>query len=65
MSLISVDLPLPETPVIDDEAAQRKFHGDVFQIVLARAPHDELLRRCRGGGRREDRCERLRKDIGR
>ena len=26
-----------------DEAAQRKFDGDVFEIVFARAAHDELL----------------------
>ena len=27
----------------DDEAAQRKFDGDVLEVVFARAVHDELL----------------------
>ena len=42
MSLTSVDLPEPDTPVTDDEAAERERHVDVAQVVLARADDREL-----------------------
>ncbi len=35
MSLISVDLPEPDTPVTDDQAAERDVDVDAAQVVLA------------------------------
>ena len=47
MSRTSVLLPLPLTPVIDDEAAERDLDVDVAQVVLARALDGEPLVRRR------------------
>jgi hypothetical protein len=42
MSLISVLLPEPLTPVTHGERAEREAHVDVAQVVLARAAHHQL-----------------------
>ena len=43
MSLTSVDLPDPDTPVTAHEHAERELDVDVLEVVLAGAAHDELL----------------------
>ena len=42
MSLTSVDLPEPETPVTATKQPSGNAHVDVAQVVLARADHGEL-----------------------
>ena len=42
MSLTSVDLPEPETPVTDGKHAQRERHVDLAQVVFAGTDHRQL-----------------------
>ena len=43
MSLTSVDLPEPDTPVTATKQAERELDVDVLEVVLAGAPDDEPL----------------------